>query len=113
MNYVNKKISNILLSGVLASSFFIVIGILLSIKENKDFFHYEKFNYYSLIDNLINFKAEFFLLIGLFILILTPIIRVLGMMFQFYIEKNSVYVKISLIVLFILFLSLFLGVSHN
>lgn len=108
-----KRISKVLVTGVVVSSLFILIGIALAVVNNDFAFSHSSYNMQLFITDLKAFKSIAFLMLGVFILILTPIIRVIGMMIQYYFEKNYKYVYISLIILVVLAISLMLGVTHN
>lgn len=111
-NEIKNFISNILLIGVLMSSFFIFFGIIISIFKKDIYINYSDINIRSIILGLIKFNSYSYLMFGILLLIFTPIIRVLGMLLEFIIEKNKIYILISILVLIILFISLILGVNH-
>ncbi|MDR2660861.1 MAG: DUF1634 domain-containing protein [Lactobacillaceae bacterium] len=56
-----------------------------------------------------NRNSDLILSVGLFIMILTPVIRVVASIFIFAEEKNWMYVKITLFVLFVLSLAFLIG----
>ncbi|MBF0713242.1 DUF1634 domain-containing protein [Gemella sp. GH3] len=107
-----KRISFVLVTGVIISSICIIIGIILSIINNDFTYDLEHYDFKILKYDLINFDARAFLMLGIFILILTPIIRVFCMLIQYYIEKNYTYISICFIILIVLAISLFLGATH-
>ena len=98
---INVVISNILRCGVYISSALILIGIFLGLVKGVESSLTVEFDYYA------------YLMFGIFILILTPIFRILGLLFVYLQEKDYNFVRICLIVLVILIISLTLGVKHN
>ena len=112
MKDVRKKISNILTFGIFSSSIVILLGIILAIFGNSEynlnkfyFFDFKKFK----LENFLEY--ENLMMIGIFILILTPIIRVIGMGIEYAIIKDYKYMRISLIIVFILVISLVIGLQ--
>lgn len=91
MSKIEKLLSKILLLGIMISSIFMFSGIFLSFLNHT----------YS--STLLN--------IGIFILIITPIIRIFSILTASILEKNSLYTAISLIVLVILLISFVIGIS--
>lgn len=91
MSKIEKLLSKILLIGIICSSIFMFLGIILNVLEQK--------------------YANYLLSIGIFILIITPIIRIFSILAASIIEKNSKYITISVIVLAILLSSFVIGVS--
>ena len=53
------------------------------------------------------------MMFGIFALILTPVLRILGLLVVYIKEKDYKFVRICIIVLLILCISLSLGVTHN
>lgn len=113
MNDINKKISNVLLFGVMLSVIFILLGILLAIINNDFTFNYTHYNLELFVKDIKDFNSVAFLMIGIFILVITPIIRIMGMCYEFIIQKNYIYVVISIIILIILSISLTFGLTHH
>lgn len=108
-----KRISKVLVTGVLTSSILIIIGIILAGVENNFNYNLEQYDFKVLKNDLLNFNSRAFLMLGIFVLILTPIIRVFCMFIQYYIEKDYTYITICLIILLVLVISLFLGATHS
>ena len=50
---------------------------------------------------------------GIFLLILTPVLRILGLLYVYIEEKDYNFVRICILVLVILIVSLLLGVTHS
>lgn len=58
---------------------------------------------------LLAFKAYAYMMAGIYLLILTPVLRVVISIYAFYKEHDYLYVKITSLVLAILILSVFIG----
>lgn len=58
---------------------------------------------------LISFKAYAYMMAGIYLLILTPVLRVVISIYAFYQEKDMLYVKITSLVLLILIISVIVG----
>ena len=54
-----------------------------------------------------------YLMFGIFLLILTPVLRILGLLYVYIEEKDYKFVRICVLVLVILIVSLMLGVTHS
>ena len=107
-------ISNILRCGVYISSALILIGIFLGlVKGVESSLTLERYSFNQMFNGLVEFDYYAYLMFGIFILILTPIFRILGLLFVYLQEKDYNFVRICLIVLVILIISLTLGVKHN
>ena len=111
---INVVISNILRCGVYISSALILIGIFLGLTKGiGNSFTLERYSFSQMLNGLLEFDYYAYLMFGIFILILTPIFRVLGLLFVYSQERDYNFVRICLIVLVILIISLILGVKHN
>ena len=53
------------------------------------------------------------LMFGIFLLILTPVLRILGLLYVYIEEKDYNFIRICILVLVILIVSLLLGVTHG
>lgn len=58
---------------------------------------------------LISFNAYAYMMAGIYLLILTPVLRVVISIYAFYQEKDILYVKITSLVLLILIISVIVG----
>ena len=109
---INVVISNILRCGVYISSALILIGIFLGlVKGVESSLTLERYSFNQMFNGLVEFDYYAYLMFGIFIL--TPIFRILGLLFVYLQEKDYNFVRICLIVLVILIISLTLGVKHN
>lgn len=61
---------------------------------------------------LLDFKGEALIMLGILLLFSTPVIRVLFSLLGFIIEKDRLYIVITLIVLAIIFISITGGLAH-
>lgn len=67
----------------------------------------DKFN--EILSGLVEFKALAWLMTGLFLLILTPVLRVVASIVAFAKEGDKLYVAITTLVLIILIVAMFVG----
>ena len=102
---INIVISNIIKTGVFISSFFIITGIILSFTD--------RYTFSEMIAGLFSLNYYSYLMFGIFLLILTPVLRILGLLYVYIMEKDSNFIRICILVLVILTISLFLGVTHG
>lgn len=108
---VNLLFSKILRVGVSVSATIIVIGLLKLFITGKSGYPGTSYPYTvtELISGIIKFKSYAIILLGLLILLFTPIMRVIMSVFIFWQEKDYTYVKITLFVLLILIAGMLLG----
>ncbi len=111
---INIVISNILKTGVFISSFFIITGIVLSFVHGVDgVLTIERYTFSEMLKGLTTLNYHSYLMFGIFLLILTPVLRIFGLLYVYIEEKDFRFVRICLLVLIILVVSLMLGVTHN
>lgn len=108
---LEKILSNVLFLGVITSSVLIIFAILFGTNKTKDIESY-RYNFSNVIDGIVSLDSATYYMLGIFFLILTPIIRIIAMKIQFIIVKDYTYVKISSIVIVVLIISMILGVTH-
>lgn len=108
---IEQNIGKILRIGVLVSSIVIIIGILMFILTGHsgyaDGVWPNKFG--DILAGLLRFKALAWLMTGLFLLILTPVLRVVASIFAFTKEGDKLYVFITGLVFVILMIAMFVG----
>lgn len=109
---IEERITNILKIGITLSSIFILIGILLSSFTTQNL-NINKYTFLKMIEGLFKLDYYSYLMFGIFILILTPILRIVGLFTYYKKEKDHNFMIISITVLIILCMSLVLGVTHN
>ena len=111
---INIVISNIIKTGVFISSFFIITGIILSfINGAENILTTDRYTFSEMITGLSSLNYYSYLMFGIFLLILTPVLRILGLLYVYIMEKDSNFIRICILVLVILTISLFLGVTHG
>lgn len=111
---INVVISNILKAGVFVSSFFIITGITLSfIQGANGVLTVERYTFNEMLRGLVSLNYYSYLMFGIFLLILTPVLRILGLLYVYIEQKDYKFVRICILVLVILLVSLFLGVTHS
>lgn len=108
---IEQNIGKILRAGVFVSSVVIIIGILMFVITGhsgySDGIWPDKFN--EILTGLVQFKALAWLMAGLFLLILTPVLRVVASVFAFAKEGDRLYVAITCLVFIILIIAMFIG----
>ena len=109
---VNVVIANIIKTGVFVSSFFIITGISLSfIQGANGVLTVERYTFSEMLRGLVSLNYYSYLMFGIFLLILTPVLRILGLLYVYIKEEDYKFVRICILVLVILIVSLFLGVT--
>jgi uncharacterized membrane protein len=119
---VDQVIGNLLRAGVLLSALVVGVGgLLYLVREgpepvpNRSAFRGEVAQNRRLLDilqNALKLQSEAVIALGLLLLILTPIARVVFSVVVFALERDRIYVLITLVVLAILLYSLFSGHIH-
>ena len=66
----------------------------------------------SVFEGISTFQAESLIFLGIILLFLTPVLRVILSLFSFLLEKDYLYVGITLVVVIIIGVSVWLGFSH-
>jgi uncharacterized membrane protein len=116
----DEKMQNVmgwlLRTGVISSAILVFIGgVLFFVQHPHEIHDYsvfagepDRFRSVSMIlGNAIHFKGRAIIQLGLLVLIATPVLRVMFSLFGFLVEKDWIYVAITLFVLIILLNSLF------
>ena len=105
-------ISNILRGGVLLSAAIIIIGVVMfyvryamHVADTHSFPH----SLGAVISGIAQGDARSVIVLGLLVLLMTPVLRVAVSIVAFAVERDWRYVVITAIVLFVLLLSFFLG----
>lgn len=108
---IELRIGKILRAGVFMSSSVIIIGLLMFVFTGHSGYPGTTYprGLSEIAAGLFEFKAFAWLMTGLFLLILTPVLRVLASIFAFAKEGDKMYVTITLVVLAVLVLAIFLG----
>lgn len=115
-------IGNLLRYGVWSSLTVAFIGgVIYLIKHGNDIENYSVFyekdnNIFDVVVNvyqgLLQGRGESIIFLGIILLFLTPLLRLFISLIVFLLEKDYLYVSITLIVIFVLFMSVFFGFSH-
>ena len=78
---ITITISNILKVGVYISSFLILVGIILTIvSDTSGNLTIERYTFQEMITGLFRFDHYSYMMFGIFALILTPVLRILGLL---------------------------------
>ncbi len=113
---MRDMMGSILRYGVLSAALMVIIGgVLFFIQHPKEFFDYTTFKgepprfrkVQLIVQDALNFRGRDVIQLGLLVLIATPVARVIFSLLGFLFEKDWIYVGITLLVLIILFVSLF------
>jgi uncharacterized membrane protein len=84
--------------------------------EDYSVFHENDRNIFEVVSDVyqgvINGRGESLIFFGIILLFLTPVFRVLLSLFSFLLEKDYLYVAITLIVILIILISVSFGFSH-
>ena len=113
---MREIMGSLLRFGVLAAASLVFLGgILFFIKYPREYFDYSTFKgepprfrqVHLIIREAFNFRGRDVIQLGILVLIATPVARVIFSLIGFLLEKDWIYVAITFIVLFILFISLF------
>ncbi|MEG2338298.1 MAG: DUF1634 domain-containing protein [Clostridium sp.] len=106
---VESIIIRVLRVGVVISSLIIILGIsLLFITGNSDF-NTDNISFSMVFTSAANLHPSYIIMIGLLVLILTPVFRIIASLIMFYNQKDRTYVCITIIVLIILSISFLIG----
>ncbi|RZI49360.1 DUF1634 domain-containing protein [Lactococcus kimchii] len=108
---IERNIGKILRVGVFISAVVIIIGILMFVVSGHSGYPEgiwpDKFN--EILTGLVEFRALAWLMAGLFLLILTPVLRVVASIISFTKEGDKLYVIITSLVLIILIIAMIIG----
>lgn len=118
---VELLISNLLRFGVLLSLAIIVTGTVVSFVHNPEYVHEHSLErvagksaqfphtIHDVIEGVQNFRGKAIVMLGLIVLIATPVVRVAVSIVGFVYERDRTYVAITTVVLLLLLLSFVLG----
>lgn len=107
-------IGGLLLGGVILSASIILLGVILLLLHHPDSFSNLNIQSFpqtpaSLWAGLVTLRSQAFIMIGLLLLIATPVLRVVVSVLAFALEHDRLYVIITLVVLAILVTGFLLG----
>lgn len=106
---IESIIIKVLRVGVVISASIILIGLILLFSTGDYYFDINNISFTMVISQAINLRPAYIIMIGLLVLILTPVIRIVASLIIFKVQDDKTYVCITLIVLIILAISFFIG----
>lgn len=110
---VELMIGRILAVGTYVSAALLVFGLVLTLRTTSDtFVATDLFSWTKTVYGLTHFVPDTYLLIGLLLLIFTPVLRVLITIFLFVKQKDHVYTAITVAVFLILVMSMVFGIHE-
>lgn len=111
MHEVELLIGQILRIGVLISAVIIAIGLLLLLVTQNSGYAGNQFptTFQAIFAGLVTFKPYAIIMLGVFLLILTPVLRVVVSIYAFFKEGDHLYVMITTLVLVILGIAMVIG----
>lgn len=111
LNQIERTIGQVLRIGVGIAGLVMLIGLLLLIITGKSGYpaHTWPTSFSSIITGMGQAKPVAIMMFGLFLLILTPALRVIVSIFAFIKEADYIYVVITVLVLLILIFAIFVG----
>ena len=111
MNRIELVIGKILRVGVIISATIMIIGLLLLLITGKSGYAHDDFptTFKAIFSGIASLKPYAIMMLGIFCLILTPVLRVIVSIYSFYKEKDMLYVWITTFVLIVLIISFFFG----
>lgn len=111
---IERSIGICMRVGVVAAAVLMLFGfVLLLINFEQHFAGFENFSFLEILTGLLYLNPYSYMLLGIFVLILTPIIRVVSSIILFIREKNVLYSLITTAVLAILILSFVIAVING
>lgn len=108
---IERSIGYILRIGVIVSAVIILIGMVLLFFQPTT--NQVPSSLELIFNGILQLNGEAYIMLGLFCLILTPVLRVVVSIFAFAKEKDYLYVIITLIVLVILVIGMSLGLVEK
>ncbi|CAI2685416.1 MAG: DUF1634 domain-containing protein [Apilactobacillus sp.] len=111
MGRIELVIGKILRVGVIISATIMILGLLLFLITGKSGYPTNVFptKFHDIFTGIAHVKPYAIMMLGIFCLILTPVLRVIVSIYSFYKEKDMLYVWITTFVLIVLIISFFFG----
>ncbi|GBG94291.1 membrane protein [Ligilactobacillus salitolerans] len=108
---IEKIIGHVLRIGVLTSAAVIILGLLLALITGQTGYPTNEFptTFTAIFQGIMVFKPFAITMLGLFLLILTPVLRVVVSIYAFAKENDQLYVWITTLVLVILAIAMWIG----
>lgn len=112
MDKIEIVIGNLLRAGVIVSAIIMIIGFALLIITGMTGYSadYHPHDFHQIFTGVILLKPYAIMMLGIFCLILTPVLRVLVSIYSFYKEHDYLYVNITTFVIIVLAFSFWLGI---
>ncbi|WP_060872586.1 DUF1634 domain-containing protein [Myroides odoratus] len=121
-NQLQSIIGNVLRYGVLSALTVTLLGgIILLAKDSQQMVSFSTFVekdqnlfvvFKTILQGIKDWNGESIIFLGILLLFLTPALRLLLSLFSFILEKDAMYVVITLIVIAVIILSVSFGFSH-
>lgn len=111
MNAVEALIGKVMQVGVLTAAAVMLIGVAMFLVTGDSGYagQYHPTTFSDMVTGVLTLKSYAIIMIGLFLLILTPVLRVVVSIYAFYIAKDNLYVWITTVVLIILIFAMLIG----
>ncbi len=111
MKRIEIIIGYILRIGVFLSALVIILGMLMILISGKTGYSYNSypFSFNAIYNGVVSLKPLAIIMFGLFLLILTPVLRVIVSIYAFAKENDQLYVWITSFTLFILLIGMTIG----
>ncbi|WP_413513665.1 DUF1634 domain-containing protein [Myroides odoratus] len=119
---LQSVIGNVLRYGVLSALTVTILGgIILLLKDSQQTVSFSTFVekdqnlfvvFKTILSGIKEWNGESIIFLGVLLLFLTPALRLVLSLFSFFLEKDTLYVIITLIVISVIILSLSFGFSH-
>lgn len=109
---IERRISIAIRIGVIVSAVVMIFGFALLLINYQDYFAgFSNTSISEALAGLLTLNPYSYMLLGIFLLILTPVLRVATCIIMFAKEKDKLYTAITLLVLLILILSFIVGLT--
>lgn len=115
MNEIELVIGHVLRIGVITAAIVIIFGLVLALITGKTGYPTDSFptTFTTIFQGVVAFKPFAITMLGLFLLILTPVLRVVVSIYAFAKENDQMYVWITTLVLVILVFAMWIGYHGN
>ncbi|KRL88135.1 DUF1634 domain-containing protein [Lacticaseibacillus pantheris] len=108
--YVELLIGRIMRIGVIAAVVVLLIGLVLMLFQGGNYATgSQPHRFGTIFTGLLHGQADAVMMVGLFLLILTPVLRVVVSIYAFMVEHDRLYVWITTVVLVILAVAMVIG----
>ncbi|GEL16023.1 DUF1634 domain-containing protein [Pediococcus cellicola] len=113
MNQIELIIGQVLRIGVLVSAVVILLGLIMIIVTGKTGYAANLYptTVNAILSGIVELRPFAIVMLGLFLLILTPVLRVVVSIYAFVKEQDRLYVWITTFVLIILLIGMWIGYS--